>query len=132
MSPLLRSIFDITEVFNQYASHDCDGAALCKKDLKNLLEREFGAVLQVRNKKKRKFLYWFEAMKFLLKSDQSKEWWLYIHFTPWQLYTTSLIHFWAGRYLTVTAVWVLKKLLTIISVLDGNGTVNEPVVMGSY
>lgn len=51
MSPLLKCIFDITETFNQYASHDCDGAALSKKDLKNLLEREFGDVLRVRNKK---------------------------------------------------------------------------------
>lgn len=52
MSPLLRSICDITEIFNQYVSHDCDGAALTKKDLKNLLEREFGAVLRVRTNKK--------------------------------------------------------------------------------
>lgn len=73
MSPLLRSIFDITEVFNQYASHDCDGAALCKKDLKNLLEREFGAILRVRNME-RTFLYSFGVMNFLLRSNQSKEW----------------------------------------------------------
>uniref|UniRef100_A0A8C6H2W3 EF-hand domain-containing protein n=1 Tax=Mus spicilegus TaxID=10103 RepID=A0A8C6H2W3_MUSSI len=46
MSPLIRSIVDITEVFNQYASQSCDGASLSKKDLKNLLERELGDVLQ--------------------------------------------------------------------------------------
>lgn len=57
MSPLLRSIIDITEIFNQYASYDCDGAALSKKDLKNLLEREFGTVLQVRTNKNRIFLH---------------------------------------------------------------------------
>lgn len=74
MSALLRSIFEITEVFNQYASHDYDGAALCKKDLKNLLEREFGAILRVRHVKKRTFLYSFGVMKFLLRSNQSKEW----------------------------------------------------------
>lgn len=56
MSALLRSIFDITEIFNQYATHDCDGAALSKKDLKNLLEREFGDVLRVRNNKKKNSL----------------------------------------------------------------------------
>jgi hypothetical protein len=57
MSSLLKSICDITEVFNQYASHGCDGASLSKKDLKNLLEREFGAVLRVRTTKKRKSLF---------------------------------------------------------------------------
>lgn len=58
MVPLLRSIFDITEIFNQYASHDCDGAALYIKDLQNLLkEKEFGAALLVRNKKGMKSLY---------------------------------------------------------------------------
>lgn len=51
MSPLLKSIFDITKIFNQCASHDCDRAALAKKNLKNLLEREFGDVLQVRIRK---------------------------------------------------------------------------------
>lgn len=48
MSPLIRSIVDITEVFNQYASQSCDGASLSKRELKNLLERELGDVLQVR------------------------------------------------------------------------------------
>ncbi|EDL87857.1 rCG40946, partial [Rattus norvegicus] len=46
MSPLIRSIVDITEVFNQYASQSCDGASLSKRELKNLLERELGDVLQ--------------------------------------------------------------------------------------
>lgn len=72
MSPLLKSILDITEIFNQYALHDCDGAALSKKDLKNLLEREFGDVLRVRNNKKRKSIDL--VIKFLLRRDHSKEW----------------------------------------------------------
>ena len=97
MSPLLRSIFNITKIFNQYASHDCDGTTLSKKDLKNLLEREFGDILRVRNNKKRKFLYWFRAMKFFLRRDQGKEWWLYIHLLPWQFYTIFPIHFWVWR-----------------------------------
>lgn len=54
MSPLLRSVIDIAEVFNHYASHSCDGASLSKKDLKNLLERELGTVLQVISDKKKK------------------------------------------------------------------------------
>lgn len=61
MSPLLKSIIDIIEIFNQYASHDCDGAVLKKKDLKILLDREFGAVLQVRANEKRHYLYGFRA-----------------------------------------------------------------------
>lgn len=48
MSALIRSIVDITEVFDRYASQSCDGASLSKKDLKNLLEIELGDVLQVR------------------------------------------------------------------------------------
>lgn len=58
MSPLLRSVIDIAEIFDHYASHSCDGASLSKKDLKNLLERELGTVLQVRPDKKKKSTVW--------------------------------------------------------------------------
>lgn len=68
MSPLLRSVIDIAEVFDHYATHSCEGASLSKKDLKNLLERELGDVLQVRPDQKKKSMYEGLSLFFLRKT----------------------------------------------------------------
>lgn len=133
MSPLLRSIFDITEVFNQYASHDCDGAALCKKDLKNLLEREFGAILRVRNKKKRKFLCWSGVMNFLPKLWTRAKDGDFIFISHQD---SSALHPHSFLSLKVLnwhcSLWVLRKVPAIISCIHGDGNASGLVVMGSY
>lgn len=113
MSPLLRSIFDITEVFNQYASHDCDGAALCKKDLKDLLEREFGAILRVRHTKKRTFLCSFGLWNSFSGATRARngDFIFILHHDSSLLHSHSFL----SLKISVFIVWVQKKLLAIIS-----------------